>query len=392
MLLRVLIFLAIALLLFLPFNWITVRQLIRIHPRRKRWIVGAAVAGNLMWPFFPLLRSSTDFARVTRAVFGPVWFGWTSFALLYSLFLFLVLLAWIPFRRHSFATFARWPSRVFLVTILVGFIVGCVQALVPLRVERVTMLVPNLTQRTRLVLMADLHVGLFTRPSRLTQIFATANALQPDAVLLAGDLIDDDPYFVPKLLDGTRALAPNVPLYAVFGNHEMYGNPFAAYERLKGSRIRLLVNEGVALRGLWIAGVSDPAARQLPGEQNLLPDLGKALSAKPPASVPIVLAHQPLILAEARKRGVPVALCAHTHGGQLGFRPWHISLAGLFLPYHMGYYDVPPTQLYVNTGTGYWLFPFRLGMTPEITVIELTPGKSQSRKVSKSQRRRWPTL
>jgi predicted MPP superfamily phosphohydrolase len=131
------------------------------------------------------------------------------------------------------------------------------------------------------------------------------------------------------------------------------------------------VNEGVALGDLWIAGVSDPAARQLPDGQRLLPDLGKALAAKPPGSIALALAHQPTILAEARRRGVPVALCAHTHGGQLGFRPWRISLAGVFLPYHMGWYDVPPTQLYVNTGTGYWLVPFRLGMTPEITVVEL---------------------
>ena len=371
--LRVLIFLSIALLLFLPFNWITVRQLLRIHPRRKRWIAGAATAGNLMWPFFPLLRSSTDFSRVTRAVLGPMWFGWTCFAILYAAFIFLVLLAWIPFRSRAFAAFARWPSRVFLVTLIAGFVAGVVQCLVPLRVERVTMRVANLQQPVRLVLLADLHVGLFTRPSRLTRIFATASALQPDAVLLAGDLIDDDPHFVPKLLDGTRALASNVPLYAVFGNHEMYGDPFVAQERLKGSRIRLLVNEGVALRDLWIAGVSDPAARQRPEEKNLLPDLAKALAAKPATSVPIVLAHQPVILEEARKRGVPVALCAHTHGGQLGFRPWRISLAGLFLRYHMGYYDVPPTQLYINTGTGYWLFPFRLGMTPEITVVELQP-------------------
>ena len=371
MLLRALIFLAIALLIFLPFNWLTVRQLLRIHPRRKRWIVGAAVAGNLMWPFFLLMRSSTDLSRATRAVFGPMWFGWTCFAILYSAFVFLVLIAWIPFRRRPFAQFARWPSRVFLAAILVGFAVGFVQALVPLRVERVTMRVPGLTQPARLVLMGDLHVGLFTRPSRLQRIFATADALRPDAVLIAGDLIDDDPYFVPKLLDGTRALAADIPLYAVFGNHEMYGDPSAALAGLDGSRIRLLVNEGVALRGLWIAGVSDPAAGQLPNQKHLIPDLGKALAGRPPGAVPIVLSHQPRIIGEARKHGVPVALCAHTHGGQLGFRPWRITLAGLFLPYHIGLYDVPPTQLYVNTGTGYWLFPFRLGMTPEITVIEL---------------------
>jgi predicted MPP superfamily phosphohydrolase len=327
-----------------------------------------------MWPFFPLMRSFTDFSRLTRAVFAPLWFGWTSFAILYSGFLFLILLAWIPFRRRPFAAFAHWPSRIFIGALLVGFVIGYVQALVPLRVERVTIRVPNLEQPMKLALIGDLHVGLFTRPSRIEQIFATVNALEPDAVLIAGDLIDDDPHFVPKLLAGTRPVDPQIPLFAVFGNHEMYGNPYAAYERLRHTRIRLLVNEGAALGNLWIAGVSDPAARQLPGEERLIPDLGKALAAKPAASIPIVLAHQPSILAEARKRGIPVALCAHTHGGQLGFRPWRISLAGVFLRYHMGLYDVPPTQLYVNTGTGYWLFPFRLGMTPEITLIELTGG------------------
>ena len=368
MLLRALIFLGIAVLVFLPFNWITVRQLLRIHPRRRRWILGAALAGNLIWPVFPMLRLRTDLTRAVGAVLGPIWFGWTSFAILYSLFLFLVLLAWALFARwRVFAEFARWPSRVFLALIILGSIAGYYQAIVPLRVERVTIRVPNLTAPARFVLMGDLHVGLFTRPSRLQKIFTTASAAKPDAVLLAGDLIDDDPHFVPKLLTGTRALAPHIPLYGVFGNHEMYGNPFAAQRELRGSRIRLLMNEGVAIRGVWLAGVSDPA-----GSPPFRPDLRKALESKPANRIAVLLAHQPKIIDEARKRGVAVVLCAHTHGGQLGFRPLRLSLAGVFLPYHMGYYNVPPTQLYINTGTGYWLLPFRLGMTPEITVVELT--------------------
>ena len=45
----------------------------------------------------------------------------------------------------------------------------------------------------------------------------------------------------------------------------------------------------------------------------------------------------------------------------------------------MGLYDTGPTQLYINTGTGYWLVPFRLGMTPEITLVSLTGAQSHSR-------------
>lgn len=374
MLVRLLIFLGIALLVFLPFNWVTVRHLRRIHPRRRHWILAAVIAGNAMWPFFPLLRSFTDFSRVTRAVLGPIWFGWTSFTLLYSAFLLLVFLARTAFaRRRPFAEFARWPSRVFLALLISGFVIGWIQATVPLHVERVTIRVPGLVTPVRLALMGDLHVGFFTRASRLTRIFGITNGERPDAVLIAGDLIDDDPHFVPKLLGGAGAVGSQIPIYAVPGNHEMYGDPFLTVRLLRGSRIRMLVNEGVALRGLWIAGVSDPAAQELPEAKSLAPDLDKALQGMPAGSVPVLLAHQPKVHEEARKRGMPVALCAHTHGGQLGIRPWRISLAGVFLRYHMGLYDVPPTQLYINTGTGYWLFPFRLGMTPEITIVTLTP-------------------
>lgn len=373
---RVLVFLAVALLLFLPFNWLTIRHLLRLHPRRKRWIVGALLAGNLMWPFFPLLRSLTPLSRAVRSILGPLWFGWTSFAILYSAFLFLVLLAWIPFaRKRPFPRFARWPSRVFLSTLLIGFAAGFYQALVPLRIERVPVRIANLPRSAegmKIALITDLHVGLFTRPSRLERIFSTTSALRPDVVLLAGDMIDDDPHFASKLLAGTRALPAQLPLFAVLGNHEMYGDPAAVGKRLEGSRIRLLVNEGVPLRGLWIAGVSDRAASQIPDATPFAPDLAKALTGKPPSSVPIVLSHQPAILAEARRLAMPLVLCGHSHGGQLGIRPLRWSLAGVFLPYHMGLYEVRPTQLYVSTGAGYWLLPFRLGMTPEITIVELS--------------------
>jgi predicted MPP superfamily phosphohydrolase len=290
--------------------------------------------------------------------------------MLYSLAIFLILLAWLPFRRrHTFVDFSRRPSRIFLWAVLLGTIIGVYDAIVPLRVEHVPIAVENLPaslEGTRIALLGDLHVGLFTRPSRLRQIFTTTSELRPDVAIIAGDLIDDDPYFVPKLLEGTRSLTPSTPLLAVLGNHEIYGNPQSVIAQLRGSRIRLLVNEGYPLRDLWIAGLSDYA-----GRGDLAPSFDKALASKPATAIPIAVAHQPKLLDEAVRRRIPLALSAHTHGGQMGFRPLHWSLAGVFVRYHMGLYRVGPTQLYINTGTGYWLVPVRLGMTPEITLIEL---------------------
>jgi predicted MPP superfamily phosphohydrolase len=351
-------------------NAITLWQLLRIHPRRRRVIVALAVAGNAIWFVLPLLGRLTAPMRLFRAFAGPAWIGWTLFSLLYVPFLLLVLLAWLVFHRRPFTAYAHRSSLVFITILIVAGVIGAWQALVPLRVERVTVAIDGLpaeAEGTRIALMGDLHVGLFTRPGRLRTIFATAVAQQPDAVVIAGDLVDDDPYYAPKLLAGAATLPSNIPLFAVLGNHEMYGDPQGVIRRLAGSRIRLLVNDGAPLRGLWITGLSDFAARSA----DLRPDLGKALAAKPPGATPILVAHQPRAFDEARRRGVPLTLVAHTHGGQCGIRPLGWSVAGIFLRYHMGLYREGGAQLYVNTGTGFWVFPFRLGMTPEITVIEL---------------------
>ena len=373
---RTLIFLGILAAVFLPLNWLAIRMLVRIH-RRDKWLVAiAAVAGNVMWLFFPILNQRTDFSRFVRATFGPPWFAWQVFAFLYCAFLAIVAIAWLPFlRRQRFRDFAHWPSRVFLALIIVGSLIGMYQALVPLRIERVPIVLRDLPPELdgfRIALMADLHVGLYTRKSRLRTIFATADGLQPNVIILAGDLIDDDPYFVPKLLGATDPATH--PIIAVLGNHEMYGDPVEAIGLLRGdSRLQLLVNEGTSIGRLWIAGLSDFAART----PSLVPNLDAAMAHKPPDAFPLLVAHQPKAFDLALAHHLPITIVAHTHGGQLGFRPLHWSLAGLFLRYHMGLYDVAGSQLYVNTGTGYWLLPFRLGMTPEITLLELRRTGSQ---------------
>lgn len=367
---RVAIIVAV-ILLFALLNVVAICALTRVHPRRRRIVLALVVLCNLMWLFIPILNARTPFSRLVRAILGPPWFAWQCFAILYSALVLLVAVAWLPlWKRVAFTRFARWPSRAFLWFVIVISAVGFFQALVPLRVERVPVALrglPSSLDGTRIAIVADLHVGLFTRPSRLRQIFATTNALRPNIVLLAGDLVDDDPVFVPKLIDGMRPLDTSIPLLAVLGNHEMYGAPMELIGRVRATRIRLLVNEGIDLGGLWIAGLSDYAA-QIP---SLRPDMAAALRGRPAGAFPIVVSHQPKSFDEARRRRIALTLCAHTHGGQCGIRPLGWSLAGLFLPYHMGLYDVGGAQFYVNTGTGYWLLPWRPGMTPEITLIEL---------------------
>ena len=370
-------FLAILIAVFVPLNVITLRALVALHPRRRAIAIALTIAGNAMWPFFTILNARTDLSRLLRATLGPPWFAWQCFTFFYCMFLLIAFITRVPM---------KWASRVFLIAIAIGGIAGVYGCLVPLYIDRVPITLdglPPALDGTRIAVIGDLHVGLFTRPSRLQKIFATASALHPDVVVIAGDSIDDDPHFIPKLLAGTRALDSRIPMIGVLGNHEMYGAPYEVIDMMRGSRIRLLVNEGVAVRGVWFAGLSDYAAR----DARLRPDVIAALNGRPADAYPIVIAHQPHAFADARAQHVALTLVAHTHGGQLGIRALRWTLAGLFIPYDIGLYREGNAQLYVHTGAGYWLLPFRLGITPEISLIELRRGSS-----GRPDKNVWPTL
>ena len=377
------IWLLTAVAVFALLNFVTIRALLGFHPRWRRLTLAAAILGNLLWPMLPFILSArtNPLFRILRATLGPVWFSWLIFIVVYSAFVALIgLIRLSVARQRPFAEFGSRPSSAYLALLLIVALTGMYQALVPLRVERVTVKVPSLPSELagyRIALLSDLHVGLFTRPGRLRRITETAGAERPEIVAIAGDFIDDDPFFVPKLIDGLSAIPESIPIVAVLGNHEIYGDPDEVVRKMTGSRVTLLVNRGIAAgRGaatIWLAGLSDFAASRR-SRADLAPDLDRAMSGSVAGTPTILLAHQPNAFALARQRGIELTIVGHTHGGQFGIRPLRWSLAGLFLPFDMGLYRRDRSQLYVTTGAGYWLVPFRLGMSPEIVIIELSAG------------------
>jgi predicted MPP superfamily phosphohydrolase len=378
---RLIIYFLLALSIAALLNLVPMRALLAMFPRVRRPLFAIAAVANVMWLFFPFLNHmpSSELTRIVRATLGPLWCGWTLFLLIEWLFLVPLVFFWLPFaRRRTFFQFARPFVAVQLVVFSLLAAVGFYQAIVPIRTEVVPITIANLPPQLRglrIALLSDLHVGYFSRTSRLEQFTQTALSLKPDLVLVSGDLVDDDPYFVPKLLKGFSALPPTTPLLSVPGNHEMYGDPRAVIAALRNSRMRLLVNENHLFERngakLYIVGLSDYAARRDSLNADLAPDLKRASTGIPPGAMRILLAHQPLAFAEARRAHIPLTLVGHTHGGQCGIRKLHWTVAGIFLPFDMGYYRRGDAQLYVNTGTGFWMLPFRLGMTPEVTLVEL---------------------
>ena len=369
--------LALVTLFFLGISWASWKSFCLFHRGGRRIFATIAIVSNLFWLILPFIVSArlSSWFRVARSILGPPWFYWVTFSLVHVSVVALTAIAWliVARKRESLSSFGRIVSELYFVAFGLITVVGFLQAIGPLRVERVPVTIAGLPPELRgmrIALISDLHVGLFSRPGRLAKISRALMEQKPDQVVIAGDFIDDDPYFVPKFLAGLAPIGTETPIIAVLGNHEMYGEPRDVIRQLHGSRVRLLVNEGTGvLRGdavLWLAGVSDYA-----GKDAFKPDIDTALRGRPAGAPTIVISHQPRVFPEAIRRGIPLVLAGHSHGGQFGVRWLGWSLAGVFIPYDMGLFAKGPTQMYVTTGAGHWLVPVRFGMSPEVVVIEL---------------------
>ena len=101
-------------------------------------------------------------------------------------------------------------------------------------------------------------------------------------------------------------------------------------------------------------------------------DLDAALDGRDDDVPLVLLAHQPVMVEQARAAGVDLQLSGHTHGGQL----WPFDYAILLdQPVVEGWSQQGPTQLYVTAGAGNWGPQMRVGARPEVTVVELQPGE-----------------
>lgn len=221
------------------------------------------------------------------------------------------------------------------------------------------------------VQLSDIHVGPTIGKTFIEGLVAKCNALDPDVVVITGDLVDGSVAALGELVSPLRNLRAREGVYFVTGNHEYYSGADEWLEFLTTLGVRPLRNERVSITregsAIDLAGVDDWSTRRLQilGHGT---DLGAALRDRELSRVVVLLAHQPKAVAEAAQKGVDLVLSGHTHGGQIW--PWNY-LVKLDQPYLSGLHREGPTQVYVSEGTGYWGPPMRLGTHGEITRVVL---------------------
>lgn len=240
---------------------------------------------------------------------------------------------------------------------------------------------PKLTAEVRLAVVTDFHSS-----DNADDVVAMVASCAPDAVLMVGDMFDDDTQNRPteRTLSLMRQLSAQYPCYYVSGNHEAWtGEMDALYQQTEEAGVTVLrMSSGVlTVRGQRIAlcGVPDPYEMVFSGAPDTEEQLRQALEDVDSADFTVLLAHRPELLAKYAQFPLDLVVSGHAHGGQVRIpgvlnglyapnQGWFPKLAG-------GAYTQGGTTLIVSRGLAVRTRLPRIFNRPEVVLVRCVPAE-----------------
>jgi len=240
---------------------------------------------------------------------------------------------------------------------------------------------PKLTAEVRLAVVTDFHSS-----DNADDVVAMVASCAPDAVLLVGDLFDDDTQNRPteRTLSLMRQLSAQYPCYYVSGNHEAWtGEMDALYQQTEEAGVKVLrMSSGVlTVRGQRIAlcGIPDPYEMVFSGAPDTEEQLRQALEDVDSADFTVLLAHRPELLTKYAQFPLDLVVSGHAHGGQVRIpgvlnglyapnQGWFPKLAG-------GAYTQDGTTLIVSRGLAVRTRLPRIFNRPEVVLVRCVPAE-----------------
>lgn len=238
---------------------------------------------------------------------------------------------------------------------------------------------PKLTAEVRLAVVTDFHSS-----DNADDVVAMVASCAPDAVLLVGDMFDDDIANRPteRTLSLMRQLSAQYPCYYVSGNHEAWtGEMDALYQQTEEAGVTVLrMSSGVlTVRGQRIAlcGIPDPYEMVFSGAPDTEEQIRQAMENVDSADFTVLLAHRPELLAKYAQFPLDLVVSGHAHGGQVRIpgvlnglyapnQGWFPKLAG-------GAYTQEGTTLIVSRGLAVRTRLPRIFNRPEVVLVRCVP-------------------
>lgn len=317
---------------------------------------------------------------------GARFWAYASFSWMGLLFLFLTIFGTADAIRYATLAVGKikkrtlpraqvsprqlFAAQAMLVLAVYGY--GMFEA-ADIRLEHLEIASPKITKQTgriRIAQISDVHLGLIVREEKLKRILAKIQEARPDILVSTGDLLDGQLNHLNTEADLLAAVNPPLGKFAITGNHEFYAGLQDALDFTKKSGFTLLRQQGVAVGGINLVGVDDPAVMAF-DKKSAMPERD-ILFAQSRKDFTVLLKHRPDV--DPDSLGLfDLQLSGHTHKGQIF--PFNL-LTWFFYPQRAGQLTkLDNGFLYLSRGTGTWGPPIRFLAPPEVTIIDLVPAK-----------------
>ena len=243
----------------------------------------------------------------------------------------------------------------------------------------------------KIIQISDLHLGSFASTDPVENMVKKINDLDADIVFFTGDLVNDRSKEATKYIEILKKIKSKHGVFSTLGNHDygdyvQWSSPAEKEKNLQDLKNihfkigwKLLLNENVILEKegekIAIIGVENW------GHKLHFPkygDIEKALKGTENAPIKLLLSHDPShwdYEISKKYNQIDLTFAGHTHGFQFGIEipalkiKW--SPSQYIYPHWAGLYKNENQYLYVNRGMGFLGYYGRVGIRPEITVIEL---------------------
>ena len=301
--------------------------------------------------------------------------------------------SFLPNRRKFVSQVALGLAAVPFFSLIYGMTIGKYN----FKVIRQTLFFPDLPEAFdgfKITHISDIHSGSFDDEEKIKYAINLINEQESEILLFTGDIVNAKADEMHPWIDTFKGLKNfEYGKFSVLGNHD-YGayldwksekakdDNFEAIKDLhRQIDFKLLMNEHIIINKgtdeIKIIGVENWGKNF--GEFG---DIDKATENIDPLNFKILLSHDPShweYVVKRHVKNIQLTLSGHTHGMQFGieipgFFKW--SLAKYIYKQWAGLYSEFGRYVYVNRGFGFHAYPGRVGIMPEITVIELKKGNS----------------
>lgn len=234
------------------------------------------------------------------------------------------------------------------------------------QIKNVSVHLPNLPEAWKnrnLVQLSDIHLGHINRGKFMERVVNQVNALEPEAVVITGDLFDGMDGDLETMVLSLNKIKAVRETFFITGNHEVYLKLERSLKAIKATPVKILDNQLVDWDGLQIIGLSYSEREAAGALKNTI----SSLLGFDPNKAAIVLKHVPTRLSELAESGIDLVLSGHTHKGQIW--PFGYLTEKIFKGYDYGLKTFSQMQVYTTSGVGTWGPPMRTGNKPEIVNI-----------------------